>query len=581
MKRNILLLLSLCLLGAPNIFSQRRQVVSIDNKALSAEMKAYYRQVYLDDDIEINTVALSQSFTESIDVLEIPIENTEYIMYTDTCIKDPYTNYQYTTFSNGEIYASISVLEDNVQGTIYTDDGTYVLDTYADGQYVLVRLPDDIPLEAEPIEEEEEEVLTIGNDNVADAPLSIIRVLVMYTPAAAKMYTNDVAVLNSVFKNINNANLSFRNSHINARFELAYVGPTNYVEKTFDKDLKNFRNSSDNYMNEVHTLRKKYEADVCVLLVNNPEYCGMGHIKANSSKAFCVVYASPECTSKYSFAHEIGHLAGCRHDRYKDKNITPYIYGHGYVHIDTYTNRSWRTMMAYSAQCGGESRCKRIPYWSNPNVSYNGIATGTSKYENNARVWNNRASTMSNFYATTANKTTTSTTSASLYENIKAQKNVILSGSFTTQKQQIIDCAALNSIQLLPGTHIAKGTRFTARILKDDEIEKYEELQTQRRKSTQSIETENNALQETTRITISTQDEHFINGTIYTIEDYQSVFIQLYCIDGNLCSSLKMDNIPNGESSFSIDAQKLPNGMYIVVAKLDNEQVVTKFLINK
>lgn len=173
------------------------------------------------------------------------------------------------------------------------------------------------------------------------------------------------------------------------------------------------------------------------------------------------------------------------------------------------------------------------------------------------------------------------TTPNSLYESIRGTEQVILLGTFSSEKQQIIDCVAKTSIQLLPGTNIVKGTQFTARIQKDSEIGKYEELQTQRRKSTQSIETENNALQETTRITISTQDEHFINGTIYTIEDYQSVFIQLYCIDGNLCSSLKIDNIPNGESSFSIDAQKLPNGMYIVVAKLDNEQVVTKLLINK
>ena len=169
MKRNILLLLSLCLVGAPNVFSQRRQVVSIDNKALSAEMKAYYRQVYLDDDIKINKVALSQSFAESIDVLEIPIENTEFIMYTDTCIKNPYTNYQYTTFSNGETYASISVLGDNVQGTIYTDDGTYVLDTYTDGQYVLIKLPDDIPPEAEPIKEADVETYAMEEETASSS----------------------------------------------------------------------------------------------------------------------------------------------------------------------------------------------------------------------------------------------------------------------------------------------------------------------------------------------------------------------------------------------------------------------------
>ncbi len=580
MKRNILLLLSLCLLGAPNVFSQRRQVVSIDNKALSAEMKAYYRQVYLDDDIEINKVAFSQSFAESIDVLEIPIENTEFIMYTDTCIKNPYTNYQYTTFSNGETYASISVLGDNVQGTIYTDDGTYVLDTYTDGQYVLIKLPDDIPPEAEPIKEADVETYAT-EEETASSSLSIIRVLVMYTPAAAKMYTNDVALLNSVFLNINNANFSFRNSHINARFELAYVGPTNYVEKTFDEDLKNFRNNSDNYMDEVHTLRSQYEADVCVLLVNNPKYCGLGYVKAKSTSAFCVVYAQQGCTSKYTFAHEIGHIAGCLHDRFTDNSNTPYRYGHGYIHVGANANQSWRTMMSYETACGSVG-CRRILYWSNPDILYNGVAMGTSRYENNARVWNNRASTLSNFYSTPTNKMAITTTPNSLYESIRGTERVILLGTFSSEKQQIIDCVAKTSIQLLPGTNIVKGTQFTARIQKDSEIGKYEELQTQRRKNAQKIEIENNAQQETTQITISTQNEHFIKGTIYAIKDYQSVPIQLYGIDGNLCSSLAMDNIPQGESSFSIDVQNLLNGIYIVVAKMDNEQqIVTKLLINK
>src|SRR5699024_1594042 len=103
--------------------------------------------------------------------------------------------------------------------------------------------------------------------------------------------------------------------------------------------------------------------DLVVLLVNDSEACGRANA-IGASKGGAVVAVNYSCaTGYYSYAHELGHLFGARHDRAVDDTDTPYQYGHGYVD----PNDSWRTVMAYGNACGG---CSREPYWSNPDVNY-------------------------------------------------------------------------------------------------------------------------------------------------------------------------------------------------------------------
>ena len=134
---------------------------------------------------------------------------------------------------------------------------------------------------------------------------------------------------------------------------------------------------------------------------------------------------------------------------------------------------------------------------------------------------------------------------------------------------------------MLPGTHIVQGSRFSARIVKDSEIGEYGDLQTQCRKSARNTEIEDNMQQEKTHIVLSTSSEQSITGAIHAVKDYHSVLIQLYGIDGNLCCSLIIENIKKGESCFSMNVSALPNGMYIVVSKLDDGHFVAKVLLNK
>src|SRR5207237_4622577 len=121
--------------------------------------------------------------------------------------------------------------------------------------------------------------------------------------------------------------------------------------------------------------------------INQSDFCGLADaIMATASTAFAVVHY--DCaTGYYSFAHELGHLMGARHDVHHDSSTTPFAYGHGYEHPSSTASQVFRTIMAYA--CDAPAVCNpRIQYWSSPSVTYAGIATGTAATNDNVRVLN-------------------------------------------------------------------------------------------------------------------------------------------------------------------------------------------------
>ena len=115
-----------------------------------------------------------------------------------------------------------------------------------------------------------------------------------------------------------------------------------------------------------------------------------------AASAFTVVRRSC-ATGYYSFGHELGHNMSAHHDCYVNTTAQPYPYIHGYVN----TADRWRTIMAYNDECYDAGfNCTRIPYWSNPSVSYNGDPMGEEDGgcdANNAKTLDNTASTVAAF----------------------------------------------------------------------------------------------------------------------------------------------------------------------------------------
>ena len=223
-----------------------------------------------------------------------------------------------------------------------------------------------------------------------------IDVMVVYsnqTAAAA-----GAAIGAQIQQAVDTANTAYANSGITTRLRLVHYEQANYDESgDFNTDLNRLTSAGDGYMDNVAALRNTYGADLVSLFVENGQYCGLAWVGPNANYGFSVINRG--CASgNYSFAHELAHNFGALHDPYVDPSTTPYAYGHGLAD----PAGGWRTVMAYNNACAAAgTTCTRIPFFSNPSLTYGSPATplGTSVTSDNARVLNQNALTVANFRA--------------------------------------------------------------------------------------------------------------------------------------------------------------------------------------
>ncbi|HFC91984.1 MAG TPA: hypothetical protein ENJ51_04150, partial [Leucothrix mucor] len=229
-------------------------------------------------------------------------------------------------------------------------------------------------------------------DTSADSG-STIDSMVVYTNSA-RLAAGGTAAMNALVDlAITETNDSYANSGINPRLNLVYKGQVSYTESSFSNDLSRLKGTSDGYMDNVHTLRNTYKADVVSLFINNSSSCGLGYVNATATSAFSVAHWNC-ATGYYSFGHELGHNQGALHDWDVDSTTTC---AHGYVNK---TGSGWRTIMAYATGCPG-GNCTRLKYWSNPSKTYSGAPMGKTcgsyhQADNHAKL-NSTAYAVANF----------------------------------------------------------------------------------------------------------------------------------------------------------------------------------------
>ena len=256
---------------------------------------------------------------------------------------------------------------------------------------------------------------------------------------------------------VDRANLAYANSGIATRLRLVHYQQVAYNESTsFDTDLNRLTTAGDGYLDEVPALRTAHGADLVSMFVENGQYCGIGWLGPNASYGFTVVNRG--CAGgNLSFAHEVGHNIGARHDPYVDPNTTPYPYGHGYA----YPAARWRTVMAYDNACAAAgTSCTRIAYISNPNVLYGGTPTGTAPTSDNARLHNENAYTVANFRAAVGGACTYTLTPASAAASAAAG-----SSSFTVTAGAGCDWTAQSNAPSWLTIDIGSGTSASGTLL--------------------------------------------------------------------------------------------------------------------
>ena len=102
---------------------------------------------------------------------------------------------------------------------------------------------------------------------------------------------------------ITETNVGYAASGVNTQLNLVHAALTDYDDtRGFNSALSDLRSTSDAYMNEAHTLRTQYGADIVALLIDDPQYCGLGYLGPRTDLMFSVT-AWNCATGYYSFGH--------------------------------------------------------------------------------------------------------------------------------------------------------------------------------------------------------------------------------------------------------------------------------------
>jgi len=222
------------------------------------------------------------------------------------------------------------------------------------------------------------------------------------------VYSNDALADSGSINEINNqiamgmafANDAHTNSGSGILMNLVHSQLVDY-DGSNDRatDLYRLTDTSDNYFDNVHTLRNTYGADFVVLLVGN--YSSNGGIawvltstNGRPSHAFSVV--TLPAFDSYTPVHEIGHNMGLSHAKDQNFQAGPtswYTDAHGFGTTTagwhwhpTPDARGYCSVMTYTSGSYFDDRLShtRIGLFSDPNINDHGLPSGhaTNGYSN-------------------------------------------------------------------------------------------------------------------------------------------------------------------------------------------------------
>jgi hypothetical protein len=378
----------------------------VDTQILS---KSLFNQIVGDVDLHQDQRKIFESIVEdptTVDYVflnleqlpdDISVLKLDFLPWLDTLVykRDTKQSYLGTQVWTGDIpetqgSTNLVIRKDAITGVIRSDNTIIQIRPLSAGLHIAFlteqsKYPLDHPVDHDPQYWGEEPKNHLKGDK--QAMCSTIDVLVAYTTEAANLHADLVAFAQLA---INEANKANDNSNVTPHLRLVGVETLNYTEQDIETDLAQLQDPSDGVIDGIHTIRDNLFADVVVMMKANAAYCGLAsEIKATSSTAFAVVKDSC-AVGNLSFAHEIGHLQGARHNPEADPTNSPFKYGHGRYH----KGKKFRTVMSYD--CPRKNRT-RVPYWSNPDVKYKNKKTGDKKRRDNARVLDKTSCSIAGF----------------------------------------------------------------------------------------------------------------------------------------------------------------------------------------
>lgn len=308
----------------------------------------------------------------------------------------------------------------------------------------------------------------------APAQACTVNLLIAYTDVAADSLKGDQSAIKQIIGAVQNLNTAYVYSAVNQQVVLVRTVRLDDVESgCFASDLNDFQANTF-----INALRDKYHADIAALVFTNKEFCGLPYLDngvANASTAYCAV--NYKCMiSSFALSHQVAHLYGCSHYiEFSELNDAVYPYGHGYQwSFEGNGSASFSTIMGIEDDdfCGTDSTeaCDVIPYFSNPNIQYQGVPLGIKGVHDNAQVLNQNANIIGSFKLLPNNQ-------LSLTDTVNVHNIALATAKDTLgtgQRYMVIDSAKVifkagKKIILNPGFMADEGVHFET-VVKDIDI---------------------------------------------------------------------------------------------------------------
>ncbi len=197
----------------------------------------------------------------------------------------------------------------------------------------------------------------------------------VYTDGASQDKGGEAGIKALAGSAIGNVNAAMQNSGLSASAKLVGTAKWSHTSNgSLSSDLTSLSDDA-----AIKTLQTQKKADLVAGLVPGQAsgtlgIATMGSTSGNKNACWSIIKASAVGAPARSFAHEIGHNLGCGHS--DSAGAEPAAKGWRYDGDD---GKQYRTLMAYQPGV-------RIPYYSNPDKSYQGKPTGTASANNAATI---------------------------------------------------------------------------------------------------------------------------------------------------------------------------------------------------